>query len=172
MDTQPECSAAVLVRDVVRRVVADCAPEETVVVEGLLRYSDAEVLSRLRRRRHTRDPLGFGLNDIVPLVAPLLWLTLESARQKLADAAVKQAARGSVSLWRRIRRRKAKPEIIPPLTREQLAMVRQMVLDAAAEAGLPARRAKQLADNVSAALVLSEPIELGEPGEADGGQTQ
>ncbi|WP_205825695.1 hypothetical protein [Microbispora catharanthi] len=165
MNTQPERSAEVLVRDVVRTVVADCAPEEAVVVEGLLRYSDAEVLARLRRRGHGRDPLGFGLADVVPLVAPLLWLTLESVRQKLADAAVDRAARGSASLWRRMRRRKAKPGTIPPLTREQQAMVRQMVLDAAAEAGLSPILAKRIADGVVAGLALAEPGES--HGEAD-----
>lgn len=133
------------------------------MVEGLLHYSDAEVLARLRRRGHGRDPLGFGLADVVPLVAPLLWLVLESARQKLTDAAVDQAARGSAALWRRIRRRKAPPEIIPPLTREQQAMVRRMVLDAAAEAGLPESRAKQIADSVGAALALTKPTPLTEP---------
>ncbi|MEU8172032.1 hypothetical protein AB0C14_04090 [Microbispora hainanensis] len=170
MNTQSECSTEVLVRDVVRRVVADCAPEEAVVVEGLLCYSDAEVLARLRRRGHGRDPLGFGLADVVPLVAPLLWLTLESARQKLADAAVDQAVRGSASLWRRIRRRKAKPATIPPLTREQQAMVRRMVLDAAAEAGLSESRAKRIADGVVAGLALAEPGESG--GEADVRETR
>jgi hypothetical protein len=150
--------------------VADCAPEESVVVEGLLRYSDAEVLARLRRRGHGRDPLGFGLADVVPLVAPLLWLTLESARQKLADAAVDGAARGSASLWRRIRRRKAKPGTIPPLTRGQQAMVRQMVLDAAADAGLSPSRAKRIADGVVAGLALAEPGES--PGEADVRETR
>lgn len=140
------------------------------MVEGLLRYSDAEVLARLRRRGHGRDPLGFGLADVVPLVAPLLWLTLESARQKLADAAVDGAARGSASLWRRIRRRKAKPGTIPPLTRGQQAMVRQMVLDAAADAGLSPSRAKRIADGVVAGLALAEPGES--PGEADVRETR
>lgn len=140
------------------------------MVEGLLRYSDAEVLARLRRRGHGRDPLGFGLADVVPLVAPLLWLTLESARQRLADAAVDRAARGSASLWRRVRRRKAQPEIIPPLTREQQAMVRQMVLDAAAEAGLSPSRARRIADGVVAGLALAEPGES--PGDADVRETR
>ncbi|TQS23051.1 hypothetical protein FLX08_06360 [Microbispora hainanensis] len=159
-----------MLRDVVRKVVADCAPEETVVVEGLLRYSDAEVPARLRRRRHGRDPLGFGLDDVVPLVTPLLWLTLESARQKLTDAAVDQAARGSVSLWRRIRRRKAEPATIPPLTREQQALVKRMVLDAAAEAGLSESRAKRIADGVVAGLALAEPGEF--HGDADVRETR
>ncbi|MFC0861276.1 hypothetical protein ACFHYQ_03085 [Sphaerimonospora cavernae] len=148
-----------------QRVVADCAPEETVVVEGLLRHSDAEVLARLRRRRHRRDPLGFGVADIAALVTPLLWLALESARQKLADAVVDGATRGSASLWRRVLRRKAEPEVIPALTREQQAMVKQMVLEAAAEAGLSPNRAKRIADGVVAALALAEPGEP--PGEVD-----
>ncbi len=140
------------------------------MVEGLLRYSDAEVLTRLRRRRQGRDPLGFGVADVVALVTPLLWLTLESARQKLADAAVEGAARGSVSLWRRILRRKAEPEVIPALTREQQAMVRQMVLVAAVEAGLSQGRAKRIADGVVASLALAEPGEF--HGDADVRETR
>jgi hypothetical protein len=147
----------VLIRDVVRRVVADCVPEEVVVVEGLLCYSDAEVVARLHRRGHGRDPLGFGVAEVVPLVAPLLWLTLDSARKKLADAVVDGAARGSASLWRRLLRRRSEPAVIPALTREQQVMVRQMVLDASAEAGLSEQRARRIADGVVAGLVLAEP---------------
>ncbi|MEU2872804.1 hypothetical protein ABZ769_26940 [Streptomyces olivoreticuli] len=151
--------AGVLIRDVVRSVVAACAPEETVVVEGLLRYSDAEVLARLRRRRGDRDPLGFGLAEIAPLVAPLVWLALDRAREKLAGALVDGAARGSALVWRRVLRRGSSPDVIPALTRAQQRLVRQMVLDAAAEAGLPAEQARRIADGVVASLALAEPGE-------------
>ncbi|MEV7025244.1 hypothetical protein [Kitasatospora sp. NPDC093558] len=137
-------------------MVADVAPEETILVEGLLRYGDAEVLARLRGRGR-RDPLGFGVADIVPLVTPLLWLTLESARQKLADAAVDGAAKGSVALFRRLFRRTAEPEVIPALTREQQVLVRGMVVDAATQAGLAPELVGQLADGVVARLALAEP---------------
>ncbi|MGC0318179.1 hypothetical protein [Kitasatospora acidiphila] len=133
------------------------------MVEGLLRYSDAEVLARLRRRRQGRDPLGFGIAEVAPLVAPLLWLTLDGARKKLADALVDGAARGSASLWRRLLQRKSKPDVIPALTREQQAMVKQMVLDAAAEAGLSTQKAKRIADGVVAGLALAEPRTTTEP---------
>ncbi|MER5480830.1 hypothetical protein ABT026_28215 [Streptomyces sp. NPDC002734] len=155
-DTELGRPAGALVRDLVREVVADCAPEETVVVEGLLRYSDAQVVARLRRRRHGRDQLGFGIEDVVPLVAPVLWLTLEVARQRLAEAAVIRAERGLASLWRRVLRRGTEPEAIPPLTAEQRTMVERMVLDAAAEAELPADRARRIADRVAAALPAAE----------------
>jgi hypothetical protein len=139
LSEQSEQADGVLVRDVVRAVVKDCAPEEAVVVEGLLAYSDAEVLARLRGRRRQRDPLGFGLAEVAPLVTPVLWLTLEGARQRLADAVVDGAAHGSASLWRRLLRRRSNPEVIPALTRAQQALVQQMVIEAAAEAGLSLR---------------------------------
>ncbi|MFE6055087.1 hypothetical protein ACFQ6N_30420 [Kitasatospora sp. NPDC056446] len=170
MNAPMNSTAGILIRDVVQSVVAACAPEESVVVEGLLQYSDADVLARLRRRRRGRDPLGFGLAEVVPLVTPVLWLTLDSARTKLADAVVDGAARGSASLWRRILRRGSKPEVIPALTREQQLMVNQMVLEAAAEAGLPPQRAKRIADGVVAALALAEPA--GGPVEGDPEETQ
>ncbi len=140
-----------------RAVVKDCVPEEAVVVEGLLRYSDAQVLARLRGRRQGRDPLGFGLAEVAPLVTPVLWLTLEAARQRLADAVVDGAAHGSASLWRRLLRRRSTPELIPPLTRAQQALVQRMVIEAAAEAGLSQQRARRIADGVVAGLALSEP---------------
>ncbi|MFJ8444229.1 hypothetical protein [Kitasatospora griseola] len=156
--------AGVLIRDLVRGVVADCAPEETVVVDGLLRHSDAEVLARLRRRRGDHDPLGFGLSEIAPLVAPLLWLTLDRAREKLAETLVEGASRGSASLWRRFLRRGSSHDVIPALTRAQQRLVQEMVLDAAAEAGLPPDRARRIADGVVAGLALAE-LE----GDGDGG---
>ncbi|MEV8328236.1 hypothetical protein [Kitasatospora sp. NPDC056731] len=111
MNSPSEQVVGVRVRDLVRDVVAACAPGEAVMVDGLLRRSDAEVLARLRRlrrrrrRRGDRDPLGFGLAEIAPLVAPLLWLTLDRAREKLAENLVEVASRGSSALWRRVRRR-------------------------------------------------------------------
>ncbi|GAA1406795.1 hypothetical protein GCM10009639_55020 [Kitasatospora putterlickiae] len=154
-----EQMAGVRVRDLVRDVVAACAPEEVVIVEGLLRQSDAEVLARLRRRRGERDPLGFGLAEIVPLVAPLLWLTLERARERIAQNLVDGASRGSSTLWRWMRRRPPVPEVIPPLTRDQQRLVHTMVLDGAAEAGLSPDLAQRLADRVVAGLVLADPDE-------------
>ncbi|MER6362242.1 hypothetical protein [Kitasatospora sp. NPDC001527] len=163
MTSPSEQIAGVRVRDLVRDVVAACAPEEVVVVDGLLRQSDAEVLARLRRRRGDRDPLGFGLADIVPLVAPVLWLTLERARERIAQNLVEGASRGSSTLWRRMLRRRSAPEVIPPLSRDQQRLVHGMVLDAGGEAGLSPDLARRIADGVVAGLVLADPDE--EPGE-------
>ncbi len=136
------------------------------MVDGLLRRSDAEVLARLRRlrrRRGDRDPLGFGLAEIAPLVAPLLWLTLDRAREKLAENLVEVASRGSSALWRRVRRRvrrrRSAPEVIPPLTRDQQRLVHRMVLDAAGEAGLSPDLGLRIADGVVAGLALADPDE-------------
>ncbi|MER5807885.1 hypothetical protein ABT143_06770 [Streptomyces sp. NPDC002033] len=159
MKLQPAPVAGVRIRDVVASVVAACAPEETVVVEGLLRYSDAEVLSRLRRRRGDRDPLGFGLAEVAPLVAPLVWLTLDQARERLAQAMVDGASRGSASVWQRVLRRRPAPAVIPALTPAQQRVVHRMVLDAAARATLPDEQARRIADGVVAGLVLSDPGE-------------
>ncbi|MBP2056413.1 hypothetical protein J2Z21_009431 [Streptomyces griseochromogenes] len=140
------------------------------MVEGLLRYSDAEVLARLRRRRQRRDPLGFGFSEVAPLVTPVLWLALDGARKRVADAVVDSAAHGSASLWQRILRRRSKPEVIPVLTRAQQALVKEMVLDAAVEAGLSQQRAKRIADGVVAGLALAEPGEVRD--ESDAGEAR
>ncbi|MFD7598747.1 hypothetical protein ACFV6D_37705 [Kitasatospora sp. NPDC059812] len=161
MNSPSEQAVGVRVRDLVRDVVAVCAPEEAVMVDGLLRRSDAEVLARLRRRRGDRDPLGFGLAEIAPLVAPLLWLTLDRAREKLAENLVEVASRGSSALWRRVRwrvrRRRSAPEVIPPLTRDQQRLVHRMVLEAAGEAGLSPDLGRRIADGVVAGLALADP---------------
>ncbi|MFB6891308.1 hypothetical protein ACFCX4_18610 [Kitasatospora sp. NPDC056327] len=159
MSSTSEQMTGVRVRDLVRDVVAACAPGEVVIVEGLLRQSDAQVLARLRRRRGERDPLGFGLAEIVPLVAPMLWLTLERARERIAQNLVDGASRGTATLWQRMRRRPPVPEVIPPLIREQQRLVHTMVFDAAVEAGLSPDLARRIADGVVAGLVLADPDE-------------
>jgi hypothetical protein len=162
----PRQAPGVLIRDLVRQVVLETAPEETVVVEGLLQYSDAQVLTRLRRRWKQRDPLGFGVDEVAVLVTPVVWLALDKARDRLADTVVDGAARGSRSLWRRIRHRHPQPAVIPPLTPDQQRMVRQVVLDAAAEAGLSGHRSGQIANGVVARLALAEagPADAGAAG--------
>lgn len=150
--------ADTLIRDVVQAVVIECAPTETVIVDGLLVLDDDEVVRRLQGRRQDRDdPLGYGAADVAVLVTPVLWLTLENVRNKLAEAAANGAARGTGTLLRRILRRKSPPRTVPPLRPGQKALVSEMVVAAVTAAGLGDDVAVRIAEGVVSRLALAEP---------------
>ena len=140
------------VRDVVRDVVAEVSPDELPVVTGLAQLDEAVALRRMARRKTRQDPLGFGLDQAVALVTPVVWLAVsEAARQLGGDVG------GGVAAWvkaaaRKVLRRRAAPEVVPPLTREQAVVVRQLVLEMAAQRGLSKQRASVIADAVAARL--------------------
>ncbi|MEU3573154.1 hypothetical protein AB0E96_32720 [Kitasatospora sp. NPDC036755] len=144
-------------RDVVRDVVAEAAAEELPLVVWLTRFDDASVVRRLAGRSRS-EALGFGLGEVAALVTPVVWLALDAVGQKLAGAAVDGAAKGMRAGLRKVFRKGAEPVTVPPLTREQLAEVRQSVLESAAQRGMAEQRASAIADAVVARLVLAEPV--------------
>ncbi len=143
------------VRDLVRSVVAVLAPEELPLVDGLRRFDDATVVRRLSGRHGHREPLGFGAGEIAMLVTPVVWLVLDGVAQRMAAATADRVAQGATGTLRRIFRRPAAPVEVPPLTREQLAEVRALVLATAEQRGLSPRRAAEIADALVARLALS-----------------
>ncbi|MFJ2213100.1 hypothetical protein ACIQVO_26785 [Streptomyces sp. NPDC101062] len=149
------------VRDLVRDVVADLSPGELPMLEGLFDLDDTTAVRRLNGQGQRREPLGFGMGEIAVLITPVVWLTLDQAARRFADSAVDVTSRQSTALLRRLFRRSRPPVTVPPLTREQLAEVRRLVLESAAQRGLPAQRASEVADSVVARLVLAEPGESG-----------
>ncbi|MFC9228663.1 hypothetical protein ACFTZI_06770 [Streptomyces decoyicus] len=156
----PDGDAGVLVRDIVRDVVAATAPDEMVLLEGLLRSDDDSAVARLSGRRRSREPLGFGLHEVTALVTPVVWLVLDEAARKVVGAAVTGAATRSRTLLRRISRRPAAPTVMPPLTPDQLESVRLRVLELGAESGLEPGTVTALAERVVARLVLRPPDQL------------
>lgn len=140
---------ALLVRDVVRSVVAEQAPEELPVVEALRAVDDDTVVRRLKRTGRRREPPGFGVDEITVMATPVIWIVLdETVRQVKVTA---RAAGKLLGLWRR----KPKPRALPPLSHEQIAAVHQRVLEAAAARGMGAERTQILADAVVARLLLA-----------------
>lgn len=155
----PGCEIAATVSDVVRDVVADAAPEELPLVEGLSRFGDETAVRRLTHRSRPREPLGFGLEEITVLVTPVVWIVVEEAVRRVVDSTVAGVAQGP---WARLRRRlhgRAAPLTVPPLTREQIVEVRQRMLELAAQNGLERERAVTLADLLVARLTLHVPEE-------------
>lgn len=142
----PGAMAGTTVSNVVRDVVAEAAPEELPLVEGLSRFDDEIVVRRLTRRSRPREPLGFGLEEVAALVTPVVWIVVQEAVRRVVDSAVAGVAKGP---WARLRRRlgrRAAPLTVPPLTREQIVEVRQRMLELAAQSGLERERAVTLAD--------------------------
>lgn len=144
------------VRDVVRDVVVQVAPDEVVLLEGLLVLDDASVVRRLSGRGK-QEPLGFGLAEAAALATPVVWLVLNQVASTLAGAAAQGAIRQSGRWLKRVVRRPLPPAVLPPLGRDQLAEIHRHVLDAAVQRCAAVERAQELADAVVAALVLAEP---------------
>ncbi|MGI8306004.1 hypothetical protein [Saccharopolyspora hattusasensis] len=153
-DRQTDASGGARVRDVVHDVVAEVASDELPLVAGLARSDDATVVRRLSRWGQRREPLGFGLAEIAAMVTPVVWLAVDEVAQRLAGAAVDGAAKGAKGLLGKIFRRKKTPAVVPPLAPEQLAEVRQRVLELAAQRGLEPEHAITIADAVVARLAL------------------
>ncbi|MFE3763646.1 hypothetical protein ACFXPI_18000 [Streptomyces sp. NPDC059104] len=159
----------VTVRQVVREVVAETAPAELVLVDGLARFDDATAVRRLRPRGGRREPLGFGLGEIAALVTPVVWLVLDQTARKFAESAADGTVTGTRALLRRVLRRTAGPLVVPPLTPGQLAQVREHVLESASHRGLAVECAEAVADAVVArlALAVADPAPEGPAGPAE-----
>lgn len=149
------------VRDLVRSVVAELAPDELPLVEGLCRFDDATVVRRLSRRGGRREPLGFGLGEVAALVTPVVWLVLDGVAQQTAETTATRITEGMTAMMRRLLpgRRPVRAVRMEPLTREQLVTVRAHVLAASEQRGLARARAEGIADAVVARLVLSDESE-------------
>ncbi|WP_199813356.1 hypothetical protein [Streptomyces aureocirculatus] len=144
-------------RDVVRSVIAEVAPEELPVVDGLSRFDDATVVARLASRRRGREPLGFGLEEMVCLATPVIWVALDQGVRQAVGRTIDGVPRG---MMRRVFRRQSAPQAVPALNVEQVAEVRRRILELSAQTGLEPDRALVLADRVAARLLL--------PGHSDG----
>jgi hypothetical protein len=134
--TQPD-----LVRDVVHDLVAEFAPDEMPILDAMADSSDAEALSRLRRHSRRREPLGFGIGDLLPVLTPILWIALTAALETVAGDTTRVLLRKAF--------RKLKPkEPVPALTSEELDEVCDKVRAALVQKGVDEGRA----DKIVAAL--------------------
>lgn len=89
-------------RDVVRDVVTEAAPDELPLMEGLGRSDDESAVRRLTRRNRPAEPLAFGLDEIAVLVTPVVWIALDEAvRQVMGSTADGDAPTGPSRTGRR-----------------------------------------------------------------------
>ncbi|MFC4334176.1 hypothetical protein [Salininema proteolyticum] len=148
----PHCSSTIY--DVVRDVVADTAPEELPVVQGLGELREAAVSRRLRRAAPRREPLGFGIGEIAVLIAPVVWVVVEHAAKGATDSLLDRAGKWIGSLFRRSR------TPVPGFTKEQLAEIYQAFLDEARRRKVPDESAIAAADALVRRLAEAPPDEL------------
>lgn len=163
--SDPACRAArrVAVGDIVRDVIAEAAPAELPVADGLRKLGPGTVRRRLRRRRLSRDPVGFGLNVIVPLMTPVAWIAVDELVRRVVDdtsgGLARRLGRALRTLARRVTHRpQAEVTVtaaVPPLSHAQLLGVRRRVLELAPKYYLTPEDAEALADRVVAQLILA-----------------
>lgn len=149
--------------ELARRVLRTVAPEELSSFDIVAApYLENPRQAERRLRQAHDDPLGFGLGDIVAMATPVIALVSGSVITAVSDSvgkAVRDGAAGALrKTWRKIRRKPIEPLELPstPLTKAQLAEVRQIALDRALSLGMKQQKAEALADAVVAALVLRE----------------
>lgn len=154
------------IRGVVTDSVARFAPQEQPLVD-FLGSLDQNVVAPELRRRQSANELNFGPAEISVIVTPVVWIALDEATR----AAVRAAVEGflprvrAAFLWLFGRRPPAPTELpdqIPPLSRNQLAVVRQRVTEGGALMGMNEVLADELADFVVARLTL-DPLEHTKP---------
>ncbi|WP_432955949.1 hypothetical protein [Micromonospora haikouensis] len=148
------------VRDAVRDVVSEVAPDELLLVNALRRLDDDSAVRRLSHIRQRREPLGFGLAEVAVLVTPVVWIALDEVVRMSVEAGV-QRTRSRVGSWLRARLgRGAPPRSMPVLTGEQLRAVRDRIRELAVAGGTEPEAAAVLADRVVARLATATDDDL------------
>ena len=95
-------------RDLIRQVTEDLAPEESRVLAALDGFGDAEALRRLTAGPGRDQRLGFGLDEAVALTSAIAWVGVDEAVRRIVDATADKAVRER-RRWRPFSRRR-KPE--------------------------------------------------------------
>lgn len=139
-------------REVVRDVIADTAPGELVLLDGMRSLSDRHVTDVMRRRGGGPDTLGFGVTDALVLVTPVVWLVVDEVVRHGVGAATDSALARLRGPLRRLLRRSDDSETVPALTAPQLEAVHARVLELAADAGMERENSRFLADAVVSRL--------------------
>lgn len=150
----PSGQPALLVSEVVRDVITAVAPDELPLVDRLGQLDDEQVVRILGRRRRGRDLLGFGIDDMVILASPVVWVVVSEAAKQFTDSAITGGGKAARFGLRKLFRRTGAASVVPPLTREQIAEIHTQVMDSATRSGMDTDRARVVADSVAGRLAL------------------
>jgi hypothetical protein len=137
--------------DVVRDVVAELAPEELPVVDGVLALRNRDSWSGRPRWGSRSEPLGFGWDGIGTLVTAIVFVALESLSEGATDSLV-QRLKG----WVKRRFGKARKQPVElTFTPEQLAAVYDTVREVARKYGeIDDEKSERIADALHRRLTL------------------
>lgn len=155
-----------LVRDLARKLLRETAPEELPLLRAASERYFADPEGALRKRRQEQEVLGFGGEAVVALLTPIALTVATDVLSHFATEFAKGAgSRGVVSIRAALRRLfrlgpadagTATAEV-PPITPEQLLLVRRSAFDRAVALDLPESKANLLADALVGSLAISEP---------------
>jgi hypothetical protein len=137
MNAQQSHTEPDLIRDVVRDLAEEFAPDETPILDSLAESSDAQALRRLRRHGKRKERLGFGIGDLLPVLTPVLWIALTKAIELTVEGGMK-------ALWDRLT---GKPrERVPSLSDDEIASVCDKVRDALLDKGFERDRVETIVE--------------------------
>jgi len=141
--------------EVVRDVVATTAPAELPLVVALSRFDEAQIERRLVRGGKGSEPLGFGLEEVSALAAPIVWTAVQGVVNQMATTTADSLDKRIGAAARRIFRRRAPAAQLPHFKDSELARIHRGVLELALERGMDPGSAKALADSVVGRLEMS-----------------
>ena len=153
-----------LVRDLAKKLLRETAPEELPLLRPASERYFADPEKALRERRQQQEVLGFGAEAAVVLLTPIVLSVATDVLTEFATEIGKVAGSKGVSAIRAALRRLFRLEPasdepaqveIPPISREQLIVVRQNAFDRAIMLDLPEAKAGLLADAVVGSLAIS-----------------
>lgn len=153
MEIESTPSRRVPLRETVRDITAQLAPDELVFIDAVGALSDDEVARRFARGEKP-DTLAFGLGQLAVMTSPVVWLALDGAARRFGEKAADGVGHGIRAALRKIMRRRADPVSVPRLTGAQVTEVREMIMKLSTERGLSAKRAMEIADAVALRLAL------------------
>ncbi|MFI6170467.1 hypothetical protein ACIBCN_27050 [Nocardia sp. NPDC051052] len=142
--------SVLLVSEVVRDVIAEVAPDELPLVDRLRPLGDEHAVRLLSRRKRGRDLLGFGIDDVMILASPVVWVVVNEAATRFTNSAISGGGKG----LRRLVRRPRAVSVVPALTRDQIAEIHTQIMDSAVRSGMDNDRARVVADSVAGRLAL------------------
>ncbi|MFI5662930.1 hypothetical protein [Streptomyces sp. NPDC051684] len=143
------------VRDVVRDVVAEVAPDEVLLLDKLANLDEGRLTRLFSRSVEDTQPLECGHVDVTAPVTPVLWLALdEAARSTTCPTDDCRPARRRPLLHQLFRRSPQPPPELRCLSAAQLDAVRHLVRAHAHAARLGEDAARALADSVVSRLML------------------